>query len=174
MKKPLILTAPLIGGILVCIACADDEPSKTAQAPIDRQVKQQDPAVEAIRQAAADFAAALDRGDAKALAAHWTPDGIYIDEDGQRFVGRKAIQAEYELLFENTDELKLRLEIDSIRLINPQTAIEEGRAALTPQPPGAVRVMSSYTAVHVKQEGKWLMADVRDRRVELPPEPGQL
>jgi hypothetical protein len=70
--------------------------------------------------------------------------------------------------------LGLRLEIDSIRLINPQTAIEEGRAALTPQPPGAVRVMSSYTAVHVKQDGKWLMADVRDTRLELPPDPGRL
>lgn len=66
------------------------------------------------------------------------------------------------------------LEIDSVRLINSDTAIEEGRAAVVPQPPGETRVMSQYTAVHVRKDGKWLTANVRDTRVELPPDPGQL
>ena len=94
---------------------------------------------------------------------------------GERFAGRQPIQAEYTALFDNSsDDLDLQLEIDSIRLINPQTALEEGRVALVPQPAGGTRVMSRYTAVHVKQDGKWLMADVRDTRVELPPDLGQL
>ncbi len=34
--------------------------------------------------------------------------------------------------------------------------------------------MSRYTAVHVKGDGAWLTAELRDTRVELPPETGQL
>jgi hypothetical protein len=34
--------------------------------------------------------------------------------------------------------------------------------------------MSRYTAVHVKQDGRWLMTDVRDTLVELPPDTGQI
>lgn len=129
-----------------------------------------------IRAAAAAFVESFKKRDAAAIAAHWTPDGTYVNEEGQRFEGRQAIQAEYEALFKNSsDELEMKLEIDSIRLINPQTAMEEGRTALVPQPPGENRVMSRYTAVHVKQpDGRWLMSDVRDTLVELPPDMGQL
>lgn len=34
--------------------------------------------------------------------------------------------------------------------------------------------MSRYVAVHVKQDGRWLMADVRDTLVEVPPDAGEL
>ncbi len=128
-----------------------------------------------IRAAAASFVESFKKRDAAAIAAQWTNDGIYVNEEGERFAGRESIQAEYQTLFDNSpDDLELRLEIDSIRLINPQTAIEEGRAALTPQPPGEVRVMSRYTAIHVQQDGRWLMSDVHDTLVELPPDLGQL
>ena len=128
-----------------------------------------------IRASADSFTESFRKRDAAAIAALWTPDGVYTNEDGQRFEGRKSIQSEYETLFANSpDGLDLRIEIDSIRLINPQTAIEEGRAALVPQPPGTDRVMSRYAVVHVKQDGRWLMADVRDTLVELPPDAGQL
>ncbi len=104
-----------------------------------------------------------------------TANGVYIDEDGQRFKGRDAIQKEYEDLFEDNPGLKLSVEINSVRLINATTAIEEGRAAVTPQPPGDTPpVMTHYTAVHVRQDGKWLMADVRDVSVELPPDHGEV
>jgi uncharacterized protein (TIGR02246 family) len=133
-------------------------------------------AIEKEIQATADsFVAAFKKRDASAIAGHWAANGVYIDEDGQRFEGRKDIQSEYEQLFENiSEEVQLSIEIDSVRSINPHTVIEEGRVALTPQPPGSVRVMSQYTAVHVKQAEGWLLADVRDMRVELPPETGQL
>ena len=64
--------------------------------------------------------------------------------------------------------------INSIRMISPQIAIEEERAALVPQPPGENRLMSRYTAVHINQDGQWLMTDVRDTLMELPPDMGQL
>jgi uncharacterized protein (TIGR02246 family) len=128
----------------------------------------------AIRKAAKEFTEAFGRGNAEALAKHFTMNAVYIDENGQRFEGRKSIQQEYETLFANRSDLRLQLEIDSIRLVNATTAIEEGRVALTPQPPGSIRVMSRYTAIHTRQNGDWLMAHVRDTRVVLPPDYGQL
>ena len=160
---------------MVLVVCAVDfAPAQDTQ-DVHRSAADANSIPEEIRAAADSFVESFKMRDAAAIAAHWTPRGVYINEDGQRFEGRKSIQSEYETLFANSsEEFDLRLEIDSVRFINPQTAIEEGRVALTPQPPRAVRVMSRYTAVHVKQDGKWLMADVRDARVELPPDPGQL
>lgn len=128
----------------------------------------------AIRKVAEDFTEAFNRGDAAAIAQHFTGDGVYIDADGQRFVGRESIQKEYETLFAKNSDLRLQLEIDSIDFANEKTAIEEGRLAVMPQPPGANRVMSHYTAIHSLQDNQWLIAHVRDTRVELPPEPGRL
>ena len=127
-----------------------------------------------IRAAAQSFVEAFNRGDAKAIAAQWTTDGVYVSEDGERFQGRESIQREYETLFDNYPEARMRLEIDSIRLVSADTAVEEGRAALIPQPPGEERTMSSYTAIHVRQNGQWRMTHVRDTLVELPADVGSL
>ena len=128
----------------------------------------------AIRKAAREFNEAFDRGDADLVASHFTPNGVYVNDRGQRFEGRDAIRTEYEKLFDNVSGLRLVVEIDSIRILNDTTAIEEGRVALMPQPAGANRVMSAYSAVHLLQDGKWLMAEVRDTRIVLPPEKGRM
>ena len=128
----------------------------------------------AVQQVATEFTAAFDRGDARAIASHFTEDAVYINDQGQRFVGRKEIQQAYEMLFKRNSELKFVSEIDSIRQINATTAIEEGRVALIPRSADTPRVMSAHTAMHTLQDGKWLMAHVRDVRVQLPADAGQL
>ncbi len=128
-----------------------------------------------IRANAEAFVQSFAKRDAAALAAQWTPDGVYIDEEGTRFEGRGAIQAEYEQLFKACPtNLRLRLEVDTVQVLNENTALEEGRSAMTPQAPGEPRIMSRYTVIHVKQDGNWLMANVRDNPIELPPEAGNL
>jgi uncharacterized protein (TIGR02246 family) len=142
-----------------------DEPSKADQQAAEKE----------IRAAAASFAEAFKKRDAEAIAAYWTPDGVYVNEVGQKISGRKSIQSEYETLFKDCPaELEIRIETDSVRLVSADTAIEEGRAALTPQPSGAGRVMSGYHAVHVKQGGRWLIAELRDTRIDVPPHTGSL
>ena len=64
----------------------------------------------ALRTAANEFTAAFDRGDAEALAQHFTTDAVYVDDNGQRFAGRKSIQQEYATLFANRSDLRLQLE----------------------------------------------------------------
>src|SRR5262249_59933625 len=45
---------------------------------------------DAIFERAKAFAAAFDKGDAKALAEFWTEDGDYTDQSGKRLEGRAA------------------------------------------------------------------------------------
>jgi uncharacterized protein (TIGR02246 family) len=131
-------------------------------------------AVEAeIRSAAADFAAAFARADAAGLARHWTADGDYIDEFGQRYVGRAAIQAEYELFFQQNPGITMQITVDSVRPLGPDIAVEDGRAVLRSSAAG-VPASSRYTAVHVRQDGQWLMASVRDMRVVTTSHSGHL
>jgi len=49
----------------------------------------------AVRNATADLAQAVEKGDAKSVAASWTEEGEYIGEDGTTLRGRAAIEAAY-------------------------------------------------------------------------------
>ena len=56
------------------------------------------------------------------------------------------------------------VKIESVRVLAPTVAIEQGTASTTDGPSGP-RSESAYTAVHVKQGNKWLMASVRDSEI---------
>jgi uncharacterized protein (TIGR02246 family) len=149
-----LLLVPLVGSSTVC-----------AQAPANAAARGGDEV--AIRSAARQFAEAFNRSDAKAIAAQWLEDGSYIDEDGVAYSGRAAIEAEYAKFFKEQPGLKVQVTVDSVKLLSPDAALEEGRVTLDPRPAGAAG-LSKYTAVHVKRNGSWLMATVRDDRIGPP------
>ena len=60
-----------------------------------------------IRAAAKSFVEAFDRGDAKAVAAHWTENGSLVDDQGRVFKGRKAIEEEYAAFFKAIPGVKI-------------------------------------------------------------------
>ncbi len=168
MMQQMLLRAAITAAVLFAVADNTRGQAPTRPASVANTEKE-------IRASADAFVAAFAQRDAAAIAAQWTADGVYVTEDGQRFEGREAIQAEYADLFQNCPtELAAEVQVDSVRMLNDVTAIEEGRTALVPQPPGAPRVMSRYTAIHVNQNGRWLLAELHDARVELPPAAGQL
>lgn len=126
-----------------------------------------DSAEAAIRAAADAFVAAFDRGDAQAIAALWTADGTTADQHGVVFRGRKAIEAEYAGFFKRYPGAKMEIAVESVDFPTPDTAVEDGTTRVTvpqPVPPRAGR----YTALHVRQGGKWFLAAVRESDVELP------
>jgi uncharacterized protein (TIGR02246 family) len=119
------------------------------------------PELDAIRAGSQAFVAAFNKADAKAVAALWTEDGQYSDDTGRVLSGREAICKAYAEFFADHPGAQMRVVVDSVRLLSPEAAIEDGRAmvALKPDVPSGI---SSYTAVHVRVDGKWLMATVRD------------
>jgi uncharacterized protein (TIGR02246 family) len=120
-----------------------------------------------IRATAAAFVKAFNRGDAAAVAALWTPDGSAADADGTIYKGRKAIEREYSDLFKQHPDARVAVAVKSVEFPSPGVAIEDGISQVEAQHAGPAEV-TRYNAVHVKVDGKWLLASVRESTVELP------
>jgi uncharacterized protein (TIGR02246 family) len=137
--------------------------AEVAQPPKDRNPADED----ALLKNAEAFVEAFNRGDAKALAAFWTPQGDYTDLTGRRLVGREAIEKNFAEFFAANKGLKLRIEIESLRFPSPDVAIEDGTTAVL-TPDGAPPSRARYTVVHVKRDGKWYLDSVRDAAFAPP------
>jgi uncharacterized protein (TIGR02246 family) len=108
------------------------------------------------------FNKAFNAGDATAAAATYTETAIVVDDHGERTEGRAAIQAQYAASFADAPGTKISIQVDALRFLGPDTAIEVGRSTITPPseigPPESTR----FTAVYIKQDNKWLQSAVRD------------
>lgn len=120
-----------------------------------------------IRAAVESYAAAYNRGDAKAVASHWSESGDWISPSGQRFQGRQAIEEEMVSLFAENKGVKIEVINPSIRMVSSDVAMEEGtvRVIRPAEPPSD----STYLAIHVKKDGHWKLDSVRE--TDLPEVP---
>jgi uncharacterized protein (TIGR02246 family) len=128
-----------------------------------------------LQKAAADFVVAYNNKDAAALAKLFTEDGEITDLTGEDLtVGREQIQARYEAVFANKP-LQIAIEVDSVRLVAPNLAIEDGTHHLTPADDETVPPKSTaYTAVLAKDEsGEWRIASTRNLK-DVTEAPGHL
>ncbi len=115
----------------------------------------------AIRETGDTYEKAYDAGDAKAIAAHFTTDAEYVDEQGNVHQGREAIEAAMTAYFAENSGSQIEINIDSLRFVSAGVVVEDGTTTVTPKD-NAEPITSRYTAVHVKTNGKWLAASVRD------------
>ena len=155
------MTVPVLAiSSLVCVACAAEKPAAA------------NPAEAAIRATADAFVQAFNRGDAKAVAALWTAEGSVLDDRGATIKGRKAIEGQYAALFKAYPGATMEVTVSSVEFPAPSVALENGVARVIHRdgPP----VASRYTAIHVLEGGKWLMANVRETAVPLASGPGRL
>jgi uncharacterized protein (TIGR02246 family) len=118
-------------------------------------------------QRAQDFIAAFNRGDAKAVAAFWTPDAEYTDQVGHQTRGREAIQKLYEKVFATRKGAKLNIIVTSAKLVTPDVAREEGINEVTPAD-GGPGTAARFSAVLVKKDGEWYLESVQES-VARPP-----
>ncbi len=115
----------------------------------------------AIRASAEAFVAAFNKGDAKGIGALWTKDCEYVDETGRVFRGREVIEKEYAAFFAANPGLKMETAISSIKIVGGNSATENGTTIVKSADRGVVS-KASYSALHLKQGDKWLMASVRE------------
>src|SRR5438045_9641455 len=71
----------------------------------------------AIRANIEQFVKAYNAGDAKAIAALFTPDGEVHDKAGNEAEGREAIEKTFTKIFKDMPEKNLEVFIESIRFI---------------------------------------------------------
>jgi len=139
-------------------ADAQTKKKKTAATPQsgDRSVD-----LKAIEESSRAFSAAFAKGDAKAIAAMWTEDGEYHDDEGTSLKGRTAIEKAFAEHFKEKNAAKVHVIIESIRFPARDVAIEEGLL----RQEGAGREMptsSRYAALHVREDGQWKLALSRE------------
>ncbi len=144
--------------LVVCVAFLCDLPmTNAADQAADKAT---------IEKAVESYTAAFNTRDAKALAAHWSPEAVYINPlTGSQVEGREAITKEFEAILSELEETKLAVDVESIQFISPGVAVENGVAKLVSgdgQPQE-----SSYTAIHVKRDGKWLLDRVTEEDVPV-------
>ncbi len=114
----------------------------------------------AIRRAVQSYVAAFNRGDAKGVARHWSPQGVYVSPEGRRFEGRAAIEKDFVDYFSQVTGQRIEVGKPRIRFIAPNVAVEEGTARVSRK--GEPPVATSYMAVHVKHEDGWKLDSVRE------------
>lgn len=126
------------------------------------------PKADDVRQIEAEVAAyveAFNAKDAVELSRHWSESGVYVrPADGERLVGRNAIEKEFRSAFEQRPDARLVVKVDTVRFVTDDVAIEEGTAEVTS--PGEAPSRSGYAAVHVKRNGQWQVDSIRE--TDLP------
>lgn len=122
----------------------------------------------AIHAMVASYVQAFNKHDAKALADHWSPDAVYLNRTtGEEVVGRSAIAEQFTALLKEQPEIQLEVNVDSIQFISPNVAVERGTTRILA--PSAEPEEIEYTAVDVRQDGKWLLDRVTDKPKEIVP-----
>ncbi len=148
---------PLIGNVgNVAVPAKGNDPKKPAAV---EEVASADET--AIRQSADAFTTAYNAHQAKTISELFALKAELTDENGNVIKGREAIEKDFAQTFEKFPETKIQLEIGSIRILTPNIAVEEGIVRGQPIP-GEGESVSAYVAVHVKVEGRWVLASVSD------------
>jgi uncharacterized protein (TIGR02246 family) len=116
----------------------------------------------AIRAVANSFLDAYRAKDAAAVDALFTENAEIVDDDGEVTQGRSAIVERFTELFKANAGGKLDVAVESIHLLSPEVAIEEGTATVSGDD-GENPETSRYSVIYIKQRGRWLQARIEDR-----------
>ena len=141
---------------------SDDVPAKTPASSPRKNSTDPEPVDEAaIREAGRSYVKAYNAHDAKGLASLFAVRAEFIDEDGDHIIGREAIEKSFVELFAERANAAIAVEVTSIKMLTPNIAVEEGNISVTRED-GEDNAVSSYMAVNVKVDGKWLLGTVRN------------
>ena len=133
----------------------------------------------AIKKSSAEFQAAWNKHDPKAIAAFWAADGDLIDPWGKTSVGREEVEKFFVgehtgagALAKSTYELRK----DSVRMISSDVAIEDWEVVITGvAPPEAAAPLPAQfhrvVIIRKKEGGRWPIVAARPGLFEPVKEP---
>ena len=130
------------------------------------RAQEESPEIAGLEKAAADFVVAYNNKDAAALAALFTENGEIADLEAQDVTtGRDEIKAHYEEVFAGKEVAAAALDVDSVRLVGSNLAVEDGIVHFTYPGENFPARSSAYTAVLQKNDGGvWQIASTRTLR----------
>jgi uncharacterized protein (TIGR02246 family) len=164
MRRPYM--AVLGVGFAITSLCAADGPQQDRSRPGGASAPTAEPAAraedeKAIRATVDSFARAFQDKDAKTIAALFTEDGEAVDAEGGTIQGRAALEEHYAARFAERPGDKIEPTIGSIKFLAPGIAREIGHTRVLPSD-GGTPITARYTAIHIKRDGRWLIASVRE------------
>jgi len=167
-RSPLIvLTLTTAGALLLTLPGRGPQPVEAGQDAPPKPAGQsasQAPATSAndagLRQAVADYVAAIGKGDLDGIMSFWADDADYIAESGTATHGKREIGNLFKQALPDLKGEKVSGEVKSIRMIHPDVAMEEG--TIDYAGPDGVKDRDRYSAIWVKTGGKWQITSARD------------
>lgn len=163
--------ALMLGGMLVWetaqqedAAPADPEEKVDSAATAEFEIPEKE---KPFWESAQKFVDAYAARDAKAIGELFTEDAEFFDEYGELTTGRDAIVDLFQSVFDEAPEARLdEINLQKVRYVAPNVAIEEGLVVATPMP-GAASQLSRYIAVHVREDDEiWRIDTLKDYRQE--------
>jgi len=171
MRRFLLSTIALasIAAVVAYSVQTQTDPNKTAPAAIHQDDQKNGKRADtdrtedekAIHANVAAFVKAYNAHDAKAIAALFTPNAQVVDQDGNATEGREEIEKVFKDLFSANPQKQIEVSINSLRFIGPNVALEEGTTKETIAG-NETPEYDRYKVLHVKRDGKWLMALAED------------
>jgi uncharacterized protein (TIGR02246 family) len=155
------LLAALLASLTTYVRSADDSKPAEKHPAVAPAGTERAGDEAAVRAAMTDFIKAVEKGDAKAVAESWTPEGDYIGDDGAVIHGRAAIEEAYAKAFAKKKNSKVEITTESIRFPSKDTALEEGYAR-SYKGDSERPTSSHYSVLHVREDGRWRMALLRE------------
>ena len=127
-----------------------------------------------IRDMLSAYLRAFNQHDATALVAHWTAAGENIDLDsGEVTAGQEAVREVFTALFADDTAATIDIDLQAIRPVSADVAVVDGTSRIMFG--DGDRAGSRFSAVVVKQDGRWLLQSVREAaRPEAPEAPRPL
>lgn len=124
-----------------------------------------------IRERVEEYVDAMNRRDIDTLVDFWSDEAIYRNHlTGELVQGKENIKAEYRSIFEELQDAKIDIEIESIHFPFEDKAVEEGVARIII--PGRTIIETEYKMIYVKRDDQWKILNVN--KLELgelgPPE----
>ena len=116
------------------------------------------PEMAAVTANARAYEQAYAKADVAGLAASFTDDAQYTSDDGREFRGRAAIEAVLRDAFRINKSARLAIDVHSATALTPDVVVEKGGTTLTFKNGDTAQAL--YTAVHLKQDGKWKISQL--------------
>ena len=168
--KKIALAAALAGAAALGLGVAWDSvrvrpaPLNAAEPDQPKTSEDKDRAADrdAVRESTKELVKLFEKADGKAVADLWTEEGEYVSDDGTTFRGRAALEAAYGQFFKKNPDLKLELDIESIRFLSRDSAIEEGVARTHKGGKAGEPTSSRYSTLYAREDGRWLIALLRE------------
>jgi uncharacterized protein (TIGR02246 family) len=145
--------AALLGLFVAAIVHAQQSTPPKTEAGVSADEQQ-------IRQAVITFVEKYNAHKALDVAGLFASDARMVLRDGTQLDGRDAIKQAFAEAFAADPKVAISVVVDSIRLLTPDVALEEGTTTLFPDGDTPTSA-GHYTVLHLRKGGRWQMQSVR-------------